>query len=739
MGLSTVSYDSVPLGMNVAEPPHEIQDRQARYIQDGILTDPGILKRRGPVTAISTSGLSASRNKAVGIVQTQAPDGSTRVMVLTDAASGTNACFVFNDSGTQLGQISWPFALTSSTAFPVVSSCPSIGGGVWISTLTNYDANNTTSLALWRGAFAPVNTTGTFTTTLGSTAVVGVGTAWTTDMIGGFLFSNAGTYLGTIVAVGSATTLTLENPAMTVVAANAGSVRPIRGYIRRSMTGVITTSTASTTVTGVGTKLLSQGFTTNSALYRARDFTLIGQLNAAPTSDVAGTFASNATVNMDNEPFYGTITFTGEASSIQLTNTSGLFTTTTESGVSVGTRSLQNTPGCLVASHVYRQWYANLSVIPSATGDMTSRVWFSEFKNPETVDFSEKDGNFINIPSTAGASTAIRAIISTRGGLLVLKESETWVVTGTDKSTFAARKLADDGVFSTSGAIAWNGGAFWAGKHGIYWYDGANLQNIVRESLGEYYTNCVSSFTSTTKRMYATVFRDHLLIHTEYATPSVALVKGSTSSVPSKLTIVINLGTRAVSMFYNTEFRGAVTIPKQNTPWYVVNEQTTGKFHICNGSSLFDTEGNDSIICEGNGTTAGPDFYLETKRYSLGDPLRKKLFKMFLMHYFATGDGLKVDLVVGLNEYGQTNTSTWSVSGSTWSFVASSYNSWTALSSAFASWNDLAASVWLKKKVRFLKRDQFLGFRIYQNSSSVTKLRLGPWQIGFKPLRAGRL
>src|SRR5690348_18001960 len=41
----------------------------------------------------------------------------------------------------------------------------------------------------------------------------------------------------------------------------------------------------------------------------------------------------------------------------------------------------------------------------------------------------------------------------------------------------------------------------------------------------------------------------------------------------------------------------------------------------------------------------------------------------------------------------------------------------------------------LFRSIKFLKRSQHLGFRIYQHSTSVSHTKLGPWQIGFKPQR----
>ena len=76
------------------------------------------------------------------------------------------------------------------------------------------------------------------------------------------------------------------------------------GNVKRVSTGVITTATGSVTVAGVGTKFLTQGMTNVTSLYRARDMTFVGTLTSTPTLDTVCTFAANAAVQMDNEPYF---------------------------------------------------------------------------------------------------------------------------------------------------------------------------------------------------------------------------------------------------------------------------------------------------------------------------------------------------------------------------------------------------------------------------------------------------
>jgi hypothetical protein len=41
--------------------------------------------------------------------------------------------------------------------------------------------------------------------------------------------------------------------------------------------------------------------------------------------------------------------------------------------------------------------------------------------------------------------------------------------------------------------------------------------------------------------------------------------------------------------------------------------------------------------------------------------------------------------------------------------------------------------------VKFQKGSQHLSFRLYQSSSSVTRLQIGPYHIGYKLKRPGRV
>lgn len=302
----------------------------------------------------------------------------------------------------------------------------------------------------------------------------------------------------------------------------------------------------------------------------------------------------------------------------------------------------------------------------------------------------------------------------------------------------------DDGAPSGMTALPVFGGAIWAGKNGIYYFDGTQAKSISAGNLGFYYPQSVASFDPRASRMWAMTVRDHYVLFIESATPPVGPTRGSTAGSPTKITLTFYFQTKAWGTFYNVDLRGAVVLPGLNTAWYTVTDTNT-RGRVCQASSLFDKSGNDSITCSGN-STPGPVSYVETKHYSLKDALRGKVWKQILMHYLLSGssaanDLLNVDVVSGMNSQGVTLATTFTVSPSTWDTANVQYGTWASVYAANNSWAALGNIVWTKKKVPFLIRDPLLGFRIYESptATSISSVKLGSWQLGYKPLRAGRI
>jgi hypothetical protein len=237
--------------------------------------------------------------------------------------------------------------------------------------------------------------------------------------------------------------------------------------------------------------------------------------------------------------------------------------------------------------------------------------------------------------------------------------------------------------------------------------------------------------------MWSMIARDHYFLFLEFCNPTVPVVKGTTSSSPTAITIAINLVSKAPTIFTNVHIRGGVQMPASTGLETVLlaNSSTAGQ--IFSTTHIFNDTGNDSFVCDGG--TAGPDFYLETKKYNGGDSLILKLWTQLLMNYECAGDKLNVDVVLGLNDVGATVSSALQATIYTWDRLAATFSTWDSLKSTQPTWDDLINAVFIPKRLRFLKRSQNFAFRIWQNSSAVTQVTVGPFQLGFKRMRPGRL
>lgn len=882
MALQTVTYDGVPDGSNLAFPPHEIPDTCARYIQDGLLDEVGLLQRRGIVQAVAN--LPTFSSVGFGIVQAVNPADKLRIAILT--ADG-NLQVVSEDFTTATAI---PFGTFSTSPFPLVDSKPAVGGGTLIG--VSDQASSRTAhqyLALWKGADKPTYTTGTVTYSPASAVVTGSGTSWAANVVPGMFLhavSDLGggqILIGTVKSVTSDTSLTLEEaPLWTATTGKAYTLAPLRGvYAGRQRSGTITCDTAAATVVGSGTKFRANNLATGSwHLFRASDKARIGTV-ASVQSDVALTLTTNPTFKVENEPYIAV-------------RADGDWSLTT---VAPGKM------GFLSTAHMEQQFYANNARTP----DETHKLFYAEGDDLEAVDLDPYAGNFINVFSSAqgAANTPLVAIASAYTSMLLLKENEAFTLNGSSDVNFELRKIGDDGALSTMSVQGYDGGVLFAGKNGIFAYNGVQLTNIIEDRLGEFYKSLIRTFNSEASRMYSMIYKDHYFLFMEAVTPSYTPRKGQEITEVTRMTLSIYLPTRAVTFHTNLDLRGAITLPastgrgtyflvngsassgvasfgnttagvdyvdtenlgagvKQATkfvsapggrverihaymdgngtattgaqdlvavvyadsagepgarigfsdevvistgeiprwiefnfstqptltagqtywlgihqggdsfvarlyhsntsgqgvfgadtypgednPWNAGDRTHYGVTHsiyatvvptpgarLCAASDLFETDGTDAIQCDGN--TFGPDFYIESKRYPIEDSLRKKLYKLLLLHYWAAGDNLKLDTVVGLNDNGTTSLSEWERTLPFWDDLGTIAPTWDSLGALYDSWDDLSEPRFQVKRIKFIKRSQHFAFRIYQKSNLVTHAKLGPWSIGFKPQRVGR-
>jgi len=721
-GPSTQTYEGIPEGMNVALPPQELDDTAARYMQDILLDKPGLIRRRGPL--VNTAEAFPDIPKpASGICFTLDPQGNNRLGVL-NGDTGTGQMSFLNSAFSAIGgTYTWNGFLPTTppnNPYNLVDAKAALNNGLWIGTSSQYDSNAPTqSLALWRGGISSDYTTGTITVTRGATVVTGSGTSWVGNVTPGMhLFATTDdgytlTYIGVVSSVVNNTSILLEAVSPYPVTAKAYKLTSLRGFEPRIVTGRITVSAAATAVTGANTKFLTQltSTATNYNVYRASDMTWIGKVSAV-VSQTSLTLAAGATIAMNNESYV-------------ILNGGGDW--------QINTQATANKMGFLNAVYAERQWYAN----NGSNYALTNRVYFSETSGFEDVDMSSFDGNYINVASTSGVNSPITALCPAYNALIVFKENETFGIYGDTSTTFNVQKIEDDGAMSVGSVQAYGGGVLWAGRTGIYFYDGVQTTNIVAGSLGNWYKDLVRSINPRKYRMWSMMMRDHYFLFLEQANPTVPVVKGTTSTENSSLTIVINMISKAPTIFTNFNLRGGVQMPQSTglETLFIVNTTTNGK--IVSGTHIFNDTGNDAIVCDGG--TAGPDFFLETKKYNGGDSLILKLWTQLLVNYECSGDALNIDTVIGLNNVGATITTNLPPTIYTWDTLATTYATWDAVAGANSTWDSLLQAFFKPKRARFLKRSQNFAFRIWQNSSAVTNVTIGPFQLGFKRMRPGRI
>jgi hypothetical protein len=578
---SSQTFEGIPDGMNTALPPQEIQDTEARYLQDILLDYPGLVRRRGPVQA--ASGFPTFSTKISGIAHALNPQGQSRLCVMHGDTSNGYAGMV-NSTFTGFTDYTWNGALpTAPTANPyrIVDTKAALNGGTFIGTSSSYNANAPVqNLAWWQGGISPDYTTGTLSVTRGSTTVTGSGTAWLSNVtVGMFLFTNTDdpytlAYQGIVTSVVSDTQLILGDVALYTATAKAYKLTSFRGFSPRVVKGRITTSTASTTVTGANTKFSANNLAVGTwTLYRASDLSFIGKVSSV-ANDTGLTLAANAAKALNNERYIA-------------------YRADEDTGIS--TLSSAAKVGFLTSTFASRQWYAN----NGQDFSLTSRVYFSDASHPMAVDMDAFAGDFINVASTSGVNSSIKQIAAAYNALLVFKENETFGIFGSDPTTFSVKKIEDDGTLSAMSVQPYGGGVIWAGRQGIHYYNGIQAENITAGKLGNYYKNMLRQLDPTKYRMWSMLAREHYFLHIEQVAPSVPVIKGAVSQTPSNMTIVINMVSKAVTIFTNLCIRGAVVMP-QDTGYetlYVVNSSTTG--YIGSTQDLFDVDGvNDSILCD---------------------------------------------------------------------------------------------------------------------------------------------
>jgi hypothetical protein len=713
-------------GVNLSMLPDQISDNEAVVIQDMFLDKPGKIYSRGPIkNTVQNASTFAGLSKNVrGIFSTVAPDGTTHIASVTQDQGAANLNFsVLADDAHNV-----QFSTVIDSAMPTTSDClvdakPALGGGVWVGTQelnTTLSQTGRQCLFHWRGGTKADYATGTITTTAGSTTVNGTGTTWLANVTSGMFLMISDTtnmfQVGVVKSVVNNTQLILESPATNALTTAAYALRSIRGWGLLVAKGRISTVVGSPTVIGSGTKFLSQGLNTNSwNLVRARDGANIGGAVTSVQGEEGLTLTSNATIAMDNEPYY--------AWPLTLYNF-GFYTISP-------TTNPRYFPGALNATYAGLQWFAREDQPTTVgVGDMHSRVWYSDYRNQYSIDMQSQDGDFIQVPSSVGQNLPIRAIWPMQNMLLIFKENETFAITGDSPDNFALNKILDDGCLCLNSVVGYKGTVIWCGRSGIYQFDGVHpAVNLVERSLGANYTSTMAYFDPRINKISGAVYNDTYVYSCNSNTPPSSgfynpvqlyyIIKNGVSSNPTGSTGLgsgaIYIPTRALSFIFNLFLIGSAKI--NQSAYYLTQGVLTTAFYVCDFSTLF-TEQNGVDYPDQVNLALSPDPYFESKRYSCKDPLRLKAFKQIINTYSTGNTRMVTEIAPGLGESG----------------LAAS---WTVLTTAYANTSNVITTT----RTKFLRRNRYLGIKIY---NTVGAGQFGRWtlkitSIGFKWQKVGRV
>ena len=722
MSLEFTSVPPVPRGMNLAGPPLFIDDAYCRWMQDVLVDRPGQIRMRGPLTHWYVGGTPAG-HQGLGAADTITPDGNWRGAAFNTGSSTTNGAYpssfgemnVFDKDAALVGTVTLPFKLNTVWSSAnnhwvnntIIDAKPALGGGVWIGITDEYGVsvdgtNSKQALMLWRGGgkAAYETPTAASTYTNNSKTITSVASASTLIDSGMFVFDTTtsddrgkGRYLGVVSSV-SGTTVTLEKPVIyTSITAGSETSRKlsftsVRGFIHQHGRGVATTDGGEYITSGrlgsdaeglfgaARVTIGTSGANHTVYAYRYSDHRFIGEVKFEGTVSntqvqmEAGTFSTTASDFLKDDNYFIL------RNDVDL-NVSGITSDTTRYSMFASQRiyDSQTTtisselytpiPGIFNSTYANRQWFASVGNTAVNSDKFVNRVVFSGTDNPENINLSPDASDSILVPGRE----AIRGIAGSVAGLLVFVENKTYIIKGTNRQNFSLEELYPDGCLCTSSIVQVGGGVIWAGKAGIYYYDGVTVRNFTNQALGIFYTDGVATFNATIDRIYAFVYNNYLIINFTKWQQSYALNRWQavnqvvnegitidnnqdyTRLTPTSITFNIFLPTGAIGTLSNFTPRGFMNASSSsNTKGIMVmNERatadttgvpTSNKGHLLDLSTIFteiiDTVTLDSLISNDTNRSssdivkAGPDFYLETKQYNFNETTLRKWWRKIL-------------------------------------------------------------------------------------------------------------
>jgi len=253
---------------------------------------------------------------------------------------------------------------------------------------------------------------------------------------------------------------------------------------------------------------------------------------------------------------------------------------------------------------------------------------------------------------------------------------------------------------------------------------------------------------------------------------------GTINSVDGMM-FALYLPTGSVTVLSNMDFLGSTIIETDLGTICLLGvnrdmEGTSDVFaRIINIDPVIDTysTGVDPILIYNPAKTAdlyrkGPDFFVQTKSYTVGDPVLKKWFQRLMLNMKLNSGAVRVDLVtdedqddIDISLKTHKNWEIFTPKGYSWlyaqniifpKYTTANTSTWADVKNQSKTWISLLDPAFERFKKRFSWRSNSAGLRIYQvnnyeppNTPDGTiqlpdTVEISSWDIGFKPMREGR-
>lgn len=248
----------------------------------------------------------------------------------------------------------------------------------------------------------------------------------------------------------------------------------------------------------------------------------------------------------------------------------------------------------------------------------------------------------------------------------------------------------------------------------------------------------------------------------------------------TSITFAVYLPTNAITTLSNMDFRGSTSIETANGLKTIIGANVLEKVSatwrrrtaFLDYHPVFDTNtfGEDAELIEKinmpeDSLVKGPDFYIQTKHFTVGDPILRKWFQRVLLSMLLYNGAMRMDLLddddndaVDINKKKPRYWETFTEKGYDWDYLTSvvfpklvspNRSSWTNVQATLTPWIDLFTSDFNRYAKRISWRKSSVGFRLYQMNkykkpfetsiSRPRRVEVQGFSIGFKPLRQGRI